>query len=183
MQLADVDVSNIIRPTDFLFTGKSMALFIDNPPADDAFFKDDWERRKKFFPKLTTAFDESEKPLSQRSIEERVYLKEKLLEDMRTNVAAVKAELDGDKRLGSEEFPSDPDESIQFLDAKEDSLCKQMEKIKSTLQELSRARAVLKHIQKMKSYLLTQYDESFYMSMPQHLPAVQPSNPKKAKNS
>ena len=178
MQLAKADINEIVRPSYFLNVGKELANYIDRPHADDYAFSMRLRDCKKFFPKLIAAVGESKKPLRKQSIEERTHLKEKLLEDIRTSSAAAKAELDGEKRLGSEEFPSDPDECLRFLDSKEDSLHEQMERIQSTLRELNYVRTVLELVQKSKREL-ADFDESLYTSTPSEAESLPSKKPKR----
>ncbi len=178
MQLAKADINEIVRPSNFLNVGKQLAAYIDRPPAGDNAFNVRLNDYKRFFPKLIAAVGESKKPLRKQSIQERAHLKEKLLEDIRTNTTAAKAELDGEKRLGSEEFPSDPDECLRFLDSKEDSLYEQMEKIQSTARELRHVRIVLELVQKSKREL-ADFDESIYTSTPSEAESLPLKKPKK----
>ena len=165
MQLADVDSNDIICPSAFIINGKQLALCIRYPPDNVCVFVDRLTRSKRFFPKLFSAFHEKKTPLRKRTDAERNYLGEKLFEDMQANVAAARAELSGDKLLGAEVFPSDPNEGIPFLDSKEDSLVEQMREIESAVHKLGRIRPVLERIQK-SSHELEDYDESFFVFKP-----------------
>jgi hypothetical protein len=165
MQLAGADFNDIIRPSDFIIHGKQLALCIRHPPDNITVFVNRLNDNKRFFPKLFSAFHEKKTPLRRRTDAECTYLGEKLLEDMQTNVAAARAELSGEKLLGAEVFPSDPDEGIPFLDSKEDLLVEQMKEIESAVHKLGRIRPVLERIQK-SSRELEDYDESFFVFKP-----------------
>ena len=179
MQLDKVDIGDIVRPSCFLYVGEQLALCIDRPPLNSDVFNNHLSNNEKLFPKLAAAFHESRKQLNQRSKEDRVYLKENLLEDMKTNVAQANAALGCDKRLGDEVISPNPDEGILFVEKKTDEIFDEIVNLKIMVQTMNRARDVLERMQRSKRELEA-FNESIYTSSPAE-PEPRPLLSKKAK--
>ncbi len=148
MQLEDLNSYVVIRPGDFIHASKILSAYIDYPPEDNLTFSYNLSQHKRFCPRLFDAFGESKKPLKKRSRDERVYLKQKLLEDMEANIAAADAQFGGEKRLGTDILPSDPDACMERLGHMKSELHTQIQALERLLhkQLISHVSAeILKH--------------------------------------
>jgi hypothetical protein len=166
MQLEDLNSYVIICPGDFLHSGKILSVYIDCPPEDNLTFSYNLSQHKRFCPRLFDAFGESKKPLKKRSRDERVYLKQKLLEDMEANIAAADAQFGGEKRLGTDILPSDPDACMERLGHMESELHAQIQALERKLGHVGSAQDTLESIQK-KKLELDAFDKTPFMTLPQ----------------
>ena len=179
MQLADADYNSIIRPSDFISQGKRLAQTIDSPPENELVFSLYLHNAGDLFPKLQAAFNESKKPLKKRSKDERLQLKQALLEDVRRNMAAAKEQFEGEKLLDTETLPSDPERCIERLEKMEDGLNEQLFALQRKIRSIQYAMGALERM-KSSQRELEGFDESAYTSTPQD--PVQPLK-KKARSS
>jgi hypothetical protein len=167
MQLHNIDHNEIRRLDEFLNPGVRLAKLIDTPPDNNLVFSSELERNP-FFSKLAGAFGESSTPLKKRSKDERMHLKEKLLEDMRDNLSRAKTKYEGDLLFGSETLPSDPGTCNDFLDTVEDRVHAQIRELNAKLLNIGQAREKLELLQTRKKEL-ERFDESVFTSMPPEL--------------
>jgi len=166
MQLAEMDYRDVARASEFLHYGKMLALSIDMPLEDDRNFESCLLRFGEcLFPKLERAFRASPMQMAHRSKEERTHLKRQLHEDMRDNISAISAALVGDKRLGSERLPSDPDECMQHLDHMEDAAYAEVERLRRRLAKIAHAREMVRRMQRGVNEL-AEFKESVFVSEP-----------------
>ena len=165
MQLEDLNSYVVIRPGDFVHASKILSAYIDFPPEDNLTFGYNLSQHKRFCPRLFDAFGESKKPLKKRSRDERVYLKQKLLEDMEDNIAAADAQFGGEKRLGTDILPSDPDACMERLGQMESELHTQIQALERKLRHVGSAQDTLELIQKNKLEL-DAFDKTPFMTMP-----------------
>jgi hypothetical protein len=168
MQLEDLNSYEIIRPAFLIQSSKSLAKYIDCPPDNNSTFSGELSLRKQFCPRLFDAFNESKKPLKNRSLDERLHLKQKLLEDVESNVAAADAQFEGEKRLGTDILPSDPDACIERLGCMEEELHTQIRSLQLKLKHVGFAQDALESIKKNKLEL-DAIDKTPFMSLPQEL--------------
>jgi len=168
MQLEDLNSYEITRPAFFIQASKSLAQYIDNPPDNNSTFSDELSLRKQFCPRLFDAFNASKKPLKKRSQVERLTLKQKLLEDVESNIAAAEAQFEGEKRLGTDVLPSDPDACMGKLGSMEDELHTQIRALQLKLKHVGYALDTMETIKKNKLELGL-FDKTLYMEMPKHV--------------
>ncbi len=167
MQLHDIDHNEIRRLDEFFNPGCRLAKIIDMPPENNLVFSYELERNP-FFPKLIRAFEESKKPLKKRSKDERMYLKEKLLDDMRDNLSRAKTKFEGGMFFGPDIIPSDPNACNDFLDTEEEKVHAQIRELNTKLSNIGQAREKVELLQKRKKEL-EKFDESVFTSTPLEL--------------
>ena len=171
MQLEDLNSYVLICPGDFLHGSRILSAYLDNPPVDNSTFIYNLSQHKTFCPRLFDAFGESKKPLKKRSVDERAYLKEKLLEDVEANVAAANAQFGGEKRLGTHILPSDPEACMERLADMENELHTQIQALQLKLKHVGFAQDTLESIRK-KQRELEAFDKTPFTSpLPQEQPA------------
>ena len=182
MQLNKIDSSGIAQPGEFIYRGKVLAGYIDNPPDNKLVFSDylSDHRNSTLFPRLNEAFNDLKKPLKKQSTEERKYLKGKLWEDVKANIADASAQFEADKLLESEVLPSDPNACMECLEKMEHDVHDQIRELNVKLVSIGRAMANVEFIQKRKRELEA-YDESIFTSIPSDI--AEPPNKKKPKNT
>ena len=172
MQLEDLNSYEIIRPIYFIQASKRLVAFIDCPPEENSIFSDNLTQNKRFCPMLFEAFGEMKKPLKKRSLDERAYLKEKLLEDVEANVAAANAQFGGEKHIGTHILPSDPDACMERLDNMESEIHTKIQALQLKLKQVGFAQDTLELIQKNKVELEAFDKTPFTRSLQQEQPAL-----------
>ena len=174
MQLNAYEQGDLNRHCEFLDAGKKLALAIDQPHA----FKREFDcyvlQGECFFPKFMRALGVSGTPLHGMSKDERMNLKLVLLDDMQDNISAANAVFMGEKLIGAEVLPSDPDECMLYFDPMEKSLHNQIATLRTTLVKIQDARTVVKCMQCGRR-ALESFDESVYTEMPRDSVGPQPS--------
>jgi len=168
MQLQDPNSFSIACPRDFANACLFLAQTIGTPAEKNNTFSQDLHRYQEFCPRLFDAFNESKKPLNKRSLDERLHLKQKLIEDFEANITAADAQFGGAKLLGTDTLPSDPKECLERLIQMEKEVFTQIKTLELKLRYVESAQKTMEKILKRKLEL-DAIDKTPFMSFPQEL--------------